>query len=86
MGIDENNSKSQDHINILEDRLVHMHLHDNYKDGDYHNIPGEGDIEWDQVFKALGSLSKPPRLILELRDRRELLKAANYLIGNGYCV
>jgi len=86
IGIQADSATSQQHIDGLGDRLVHMHLHDNYTDGDWHHIPGQGNIEWEVVFDSIKNLTAPPRLILELRDRKELAKAAQYLIDKGLCV
>ena len=35
------------------DRLMAVHLHDNFGDFDAHNIPGDGNIDWKQIRREL---------------------------------
>jgi sugar phosphate isomerase/epimerase len=40
-------------IHRLDDRLSHLHVHDNHGREDEHLAVGEGDIEWQPVLQAL---------------------------------
>ncbi|WP_373235472.1 sugar phosphate isomerase/epimerase family protein [Cohaesibacter celericrescens] len=53
--------------------LGHVHLQDADGYADRHWHPGEGTVPWGGVFKALADISATPRLILEVRDRKEQL-------------
>lgn len=55
------------------DLLGHVHLQDVDGHADRHWHPGEGIIPWPAVFNALGRCPAAPRLILEVRDRRDRL-------------
>ncbi|MCX7328327.1 MAG: TIM barrel protein, partial [Hyphomicrobiales bacterium] len=65
------------------DMLHHVHLQDSDGHADRHWNPGEGDIQWHAVFRALGRLSSDPRLILEVRDKATVRAGAEHLIGLG---
>ncbi|MGP8125841.1 MAG: sugar phosphate isomerase/epimerase family protein [Nitrososphaerales archaeon] len=43
-----------------------LHLHDNNGDGDFHLVPGRGNIDWKSVAKALRDVSYKGVLNLEL--------------------
>jgi sugar phosphate isomerase/epimerase len=63
--------------------LHHVHLQDSDGHADRHWNPGEGDIHWHSVFRALGRLGSDPRLILEVRDKSTVREGAEHLIGLG---
>jgi len=71
------------YVHAAGDALHHVHLQDTDGYADRHWNPGEGDIRWDSVFKALGALTSDPRLILEVRNKDGLLKGANHLAALG---
>jgi sugar phosphate isomerase/epimerase len=71
------------YVRAAGDMLAHVHLHDTDGHADRHWAPGEGNIAWMEVFRALSHLTSQPRLILELRDRSRLRAGADYLIGLG---
>ena len=48
-------------------RIVHLHLHDNFKEKDEHLIPGKGSIPWSSITKILKKLNYQNRATLELR-------------------
>ena len=52
------------------DLLGHVHLQDNDGLLDRHWTPGEGNINWHSVFRAMKQIGSDPRLILELNDHR----------------
>ncbi|GAB4111096.1 MAG: sugar phosphate isomerase/epimerase [Roseiflexaceae bacterium] len=64
--------------------LGHVHLQDNDGNLDRHWVPGDGTISWVALFEALQALSYTPRLILEVRDHSQILRAANTLAERGF--
>jgi sugar phosphate isomerase/epimerase len=71
------------YVTAAGELLAHVHLQDADGYADRHWAPGDGTIRWPSIFKALGSLTTSPRLILELRDHSEILKGAQHLIDLG---
>jgi len=74
------------YVRAAGDMLTHVHLHDTDGHADRHWAPGEGNIAWREVFRALSQVKSQPRLILELRDKSYLRAGADYLIGLGVAV
>ena len=65
--------------------LGHVHLQDNDGLLDRHWMPGEGNINWTPVFRALGHVRQSggaPRLILEIKPE-DIEPGANWLSGRG---
>ena len=50
---------------------------------DRHWAPGEGEIEWAAVFRALADSADAPRLVLELRDKAAIPRGFALLAGLG---
>jgi len=50
----------------LKKYVASTHVHDNKKDKDTHLWPGEGDIEWAETMKLLGSAPHLPPVLLEI--------------------
>lgn len=65
------------------DMLAHVHLQDTDGLYDYHWAPGDGTLCWFAVFRALGSLTTPPRLILEV-SADDVMKGYAYLAQKGF--
>ncbi len=63
--------------------LSHVHLQDGDGFADRHWQIGCGSIMWSSVFGALAELPDTPRLLLELRDRADLLPSAKWLAEAG---
>lgn len=63
--------------------LGHVHLQDTDGNLDRHWCIGDGVINWYALFEALGELDHAPRLILELRDKSHIRRAAEYLVERG---
>jgi sugar phosphate isomerase/epimerase len=61
----------------------HIHLQDADGFADRHWSLGEGTIRWAQVFRAIAALPVQPRLILELRDIRQIPDSMRYLTEAG---
>ncbi len=58
--------KPEDAIKKVGHLLLTLHLHDNNGDGDFHLVPGRGNIDWRGVAKALRDVSYNGVLNLEL--------------------
>lgn len=65
-------------------RLAHLHIQDTDGLWDRHWGPGRGLINWFALFEALGTLAQSPRLVLELRDKTDIPRAAGWLAQQGY--
>jgi sugar phosphate isomerase/epimerase len=63
--------------------LAHVQIQDTDRHLDRHWQPGAGEVNWFALFEALGILAQSPRLILELRDKAQLRKGAEWLMGQG---
>ena len=61
------------------DQLAHVHLQDLDGHADRHWAPGEGEIEWTAVFRALAECQSAPHLVLELRDKADIPKGFAHL-------
>ena len=65
------------------DQLRHVHLQDLDGHADRHWAPGEGEIHWVEVFRALSECSSAPHLVLELRRKSDIPQGFAYLKGLG---
>ena len=74
------------YVHAAGNMLAHVHLQDTDGHADRHWAPGEGNIQWLEVFRALSRLQSNPRLILELRDKNRVRAGAGHLIGLGVAV
>lgn len=68
------------------DQLKHVHIQDLDGHADRHWAPGEGEIEWHAVFRALADCGSEPHLVLELRNKADIPKGFAYLEGLGLAV
>ena len=64
--------------------LGHLHLQDSDGNIDRHWAPGKGQMPWYALFEALGTLKHQPRLILEIKNKSELLQGAQWLQQHGF--
>lgn len=64
-------------------QLAHVHLQDVDGHADRHWAPGEGEIEWTAVFRALAASEASPHLVLELRNKSDIPAGFAYLQGLG---
>lgn len=71
------------YVTVAGDMLHHVHLQDTDGHADRHWNPGDGNIPWREVFECLGRLTSRPRLILEVRDKEDVRRGADYLVGLG---
>lgn len=65
------------------DQLRHVHLQDLDGHADRHWAPGEGEIHWIEVFRALSECQSDPHLVLELRRKSDIPQGFAYLKGLG---
>lgn len=72
-----------DFITAFEDRLEHVHIHDNNggdsEDFDIHLSPGEGSIDFARVFQALRSVDYHDMMTLELTPNDNMYREARCL-------
>ena len=54
---------------LMRDRLVNMHIHDNNGEKDEHLLPHEGTIDWDSALTAIANTPEPLPLVLELKEQ-----------------
>ena len=67
-------------------QLAHVHVQDLDGHADRHWAPGEGEIEWEAVFRALADCPTDPHIVLELRDKAAIPKGFRYLKTLGLVV
>jgi sugar phosphate isomerase/epimerase len=65
------------------DQLQHVHLQDLDGHADRHWAPGEGEIHWQEVFRALSACTSKPHLVLELRRKSDIPNGFAYLKNLG---
>lgn len=70
-------------VHAAGDMLHHVHLQDTDGYADRHWNPGDGNIAWHEVFRALAPLQSQPRLILEVRKNDTVRAGADHLIALG---
>lgn len=63
--------------------LKHMHIQDTDGYADRHWAPGEGAIEWVEVFRALAELDSEPHLVLELKRHEDIPQGFAHLQSLG---
>ncbi|WP_299865791.1 sugar phosphate isomerase/epimerase [uncultured Roseobacter sp.] len=68
------------------DQLQHVHVQDLDGHADRHWAPGEGEIHWPEVFRALAECNSAPHLVLELRRKSDIPAGFAYLQGLGLVV
>jgi sugar phosphate isomerase/epimerase len=71
------------YMHAAGEMLHHVHLQDTDGHADRHWNPGEGNIVWPEVFRALARIKSNPRLILEVRNKDTLREGADHLIALG---
>lgn len=65
------------------DQLRHVHIQDLDGHADRHWAPGEGEIHWPEVFRALNECNAQPHLVLELRRKADIPQGFAYLKSLG---
>lgn len=64
-------------------QLQHVHIQDLDGHADRHWAPGDGEIEWPAVFRALAECKSAPHLVLELRHKHDIPKGFAHLKALG---
>ncbi|MEM0950126.1 MAG: TIM barrel protein [Pseudomonadota bacterium] len=64
-------------------QLAHVHLQDVDGHADRRWAPGDGEIEWPAVFRALAKCQNVPHLVLQLRDKNQIPAGFAYLRDAG---
>jgi len=59
-------------LEIMRDRIVTTHIHDNHGEKDEHLLPYEGTIDWDAALAALHAAPAHPSIVLELKEQPAL--------------
>jgi sugar phosphate isomerase/epimerase len=54
---------------LMRDRVVTAHIHDNHGEKDEHLLPYDGTIDWDTALAGFSSAPEPISLVLELKER-----------------
>jgi sugar phosphate isomerase/epimerase len=54
---------------LLRERVVTTHIHDNHGEKDEHLLPYEGTIDWDAALGAFARAPEPLPLVLELKEQ-----------------
>jgi sugar phosphate isomerase/epimerase len=72
-------AKLQEWIEKEDNRLRHMHLHNNYGFWDDHNSLLKGSINFKELFKTLQNQNLNPDLSLEIFDYNQTIESVNYL-------
>jgi sugar phosphate isomerase/epimerase len=54
---------------VMRERIVTAHIHDNHGEKDEHLLPHEGTIDWDAALGALAELPQTPDMVLELKEQ-----------------
>ncbi|MEO0938309.1 MAG: sugar phosphate isomerase/epimerase family protein [Pseudomonadota bacterium] len=64
-------------------QLRHVHVQDVDGHADRHWAPGDGEIPWAAVFRALAECDAAPHIVLELRDKGDIPKGFAHLAALG---
>jgi len=62
-------SSIADGFEVMRDRVVTTHIHDNNGEKDEHLLPYEGSIDWDEAFTLFSGTSQPLPIVLELKEQ-----------------
>jgi sugar phosphate isomerase/epimerase len=54
---------------VMRDRIVTAHIHDNHGEKDEHLLPHEGAIDWDAALEAMAAMPQTPDLVLEPKEQ-----------------
>ncbi len=66
-------------LEIMGKYISEVHLHDNHGEVDEHLGLGEGNFDFDALFKFLKSINKQPIFTLEAHSKEGVLKSIEYL-------
>ena len=54
---------------MMRDRVVTTHIHDNHGEKDEHLLPYEGTIDWDAALALISGAPQPLPIVLELKEQ-----------------
>jgi sugar phosphate isomerase/epimerase len=57
------------YLNKYADRIIALHLHDNDGTSDQHLIPGDSNIDWENITKALSDVNYTGAITLECANK-----------------
>lgn len=60
-------------LDLLGSRIVHMHVHDNQGDKDFHLAPGQETIDWEHMFRRLNAVGFLGTVSLEFDEKKASL-------------
>lgn len=52
-------------VELFKDRLLAIHLHDNFKEKDDHNLPFDGNVNWNIAIKQIKDMNYNGSIIIE---------------------
>jgi sugar phosphate isomerase/epimerase len=55
-------------FDLMRERVVTTHLHDNHGEKDEHQLPYQGTIDWDAALKILATAPQELPIVLELKE------------------
>lgn len=61
-------SRGQSMLEVFGNRLMEIHLHDNFGKNDQHMLPGDGDINWSILSNHLRKTNYTGPIFLEITD------------------
>jgi sugar phosphate isomerase/epimerase len=56
-------------LEVMGDRIVTTHIHDNHGEKDEHLLPFDGTIDWEETLSSLAGLPEKPAIVLELKEQ-----------------
>lgn len=56
-------------LEVMGERVVTTHVHDNHGEKDEHLLPFDGTIEWEETLQELANLPQKPAIVLELKEQ-----------------
>ena len=65
-------------IDAYDDKLHHMHIHNNFGDDDSHYSLLNGSIQFPEVFDKLRSIDTIPTIVFEIFKKNDLLESIDY--------
>ncbi len=54
---------------MMRERVISTHIHDNQGERDEHLLPYEGTIDWDVALEAIAGAAQPLPIVLELKEQ-----------------
>jgi len=76
-----NTLKQMDFLDARKDRLMALHLHDNNGDGDQHQPPFYGNVDWTRLSKIIASSGYSREISFELSNHNVPTYMAEYSGG-----